>query len=144
MRQRFSFPLLLALAACASAAAAQQPPAVPAPAVTDPATLDFEQARLKAGQDEAKLDGAQVADLAEASADAMQPLIARCTRGMRNRDLTPVGLVMQLDAQGRVVRTWQDVHTPVADCLAAAVLGKTIYAPPRTPFLTMSDLHWQH
>jgi hypothetical protein len=143
MRQRFSPPLLVALVACAFAAAAQQPTPATAPA-TDPASLDFEQARFAAGQDEAKLDGDQVAELSQMQADVMKPLIARCTRGVRSRDLTPVGLVLQLDAQGRVARTWQDVHTPVADCLAAAVLGKTVYVPPKVPFMTMSDLHWAH
>lgn len=142
MRHRSVVPFLLLLAATAGAVHAQKP--VPTPAAAEPAAMDFEQARFAAGQDEAKLDGDQLADLSQRQSDFMRPLIARCTRGVRARDLTPVGLVIELDAQGRVVRTWQDVHTPVADCLAAAVAGQVVWVPPKAPFRSMSDLHWQH
>ena len=137
MHFRLALPLLSVLACASFAVQAQNPP-------RDPAAMDFEQARLAAGQDEAKLDGDQVAELSQKQSDFMRPLIARCTRGIRKSELTPVGLVMELDAKGRVVRTWQDVHTPVADCLAAAIKDQAFYTPPKAPFLTATDLHWAH
>jgi len=161
MRAHPSLPLLIALAAGPCVAGAQEPvpatapapPAAPAPAVAPapvaaaapaPDTMDFEQARLAANQDEARLDGDQVADLAKAQGDFMKPWVARCTRNVPTRQLTPVGLVMELDAQGNVVRTWQDVHTQVADCLAEGLKAQVFYVPPKTPFITAMDLSWQH
>jgi hypothetical protein len=136
MRQTLIIALLSVLACTAPAAAAQDAP--------PPATaMDFEQARLLAGQDEARLDGDQLARYSQRQSDFLRPHIARCTRGVPTRELGPVGLVMELDAQGRVIRTWQDVHTPVADCLAAAVQGQVVHVPPKVPFLTATDLHWQ-
>jgi hypothetical protein len=151
MHHRFAFPLLVALACGGIAAHAQAappastPPAptpTPGPIAADPAGLDFEQARFAANQDEARLDGRQVAALAEAQAAFMKPWVARCTRGVPRRELTPIGLVMQLDARGQVVRTWQDAHTPVADCLAAGLKAQVFYVPPKAPFLTAMDMSW--
>ena len=136
MRHRYFLPLYAALAGVAFGAGSQEV------APTDPAAMDFEQARRKANQDEARLDGDQLAELSQRQSGAMRPLIARCTRGVPSRELTPVGLVLQLDARGRVVRTWQDVQTPVADCLAAAVKAAVFYVPSKVPFLTATDLHW--
>jgi hypothetical protein len=142
MRHAFRFPLACVLACAAFAAASQEPaPPLPAPAT---ATMDFEQARFAAGQDEARLDGDQVADLAKAQGDFMKPNVARCTRGVPTRELTPVGLVMELDAKGRVVRTWQDTHTAVANCLAEALKAQVFFVPPKAPFLTAMDMSWTH
>ena len=108
------------------------------------AELTYEQARQAASQDEAKLDGEQVATLAEAQADFMKRAIRKCTARVPRSQLTPVGMVMELDATGRVVRTWLDTDTAVATCLSDAVKTAVFYVPPKAPFLTSMDMSWSN
>jgi len=43
-------------------------------------------------------------------------------------------VVLQLDAQGRVVRTWREGEEAVARCVDAGFAGKTLFVPPKAPF----------
>ncbi|QSX79106.1 hypothetical protein [Agrilutibacter solisilvae] len=72
----------------------------------------------------------------------MKRAIRKCTARTPRSALTPVGLVMELDATGRVVRTWLDTDTAVATCLGEAVKTAVFYAPPKAPFLTSMDMSW--
>lgn len=153
MPNAFRLPAAILLACTAFAAgahdpAAHEPQAAPAPPATAaPAaapTMDFEQARMAANQDEARLDGDQVADLAKAQGEYMKRWVGKCTARIPTRELTPIGLVMELDAAGRVVRTWQDTDSAVANCLVAGAKSAVFYAPPKAPFMTAMNMSWSN
>jgi hypothetical protein len=152
MRNHFRLPAAVLLACTALAAGAHDPAAhasqaSPAPPAAAPAAadaMDFEQARMAANQDEARLDGDQVADLAKAQGDYMKRWVGKCTARIPTRELTPIGLVMELDAKGRVVRTWQDTDSAVANCLVAGLRSAVFYAPPKAPFMTAMNMSWSN
>lgn len=153
MRNRFRLPTVVLLACTALAARAHDPaehepaaamPAPPATAAPAAPAMDFEQARMAANQDEARLDGDQVADLAKAQGEFMKRWVGKCTARIPTRELTPIGLVMELDTTGRVVRTWQDTDSAVANCLVEGARSAVFYAPPKAPFMTAMNMSWSN
>src|SRR5688572_9902097 len=151
MRNRCRLPAAVLLACTALTAgahdpAAHAPQATPVPPTAPAAApaMDFEQARMAANQDEARLDGDQVADLAKAQGEYMKRWVGKCTSRIPTRELTPIGLVMELDAKGRVVRTWQDTDSAVANCLVTGLKSAVFYAPPKAPFMTAMNMSWSN
>jgi hypothetical protein len=117
--------LLLALALLAS----------PAMAATE---LDYAAAKALADKDEASLGREQGSVLLDAQAKLLGDGIAACA--MPNPDFTPFVVVMELDASGKVIRTWLQGDSPLAICFRKFAARGELPAPPRTPFYSSIEL----
>ncbi|GAB3387329.1 hypothetical protein GCM10027432_22470 [Lysobacter fragariae] len=116
-----------------------------ATAVLVPATangIEYPQAKQMADGDEAKLDGAQMASLAQAQANFARKFTRKCAAGKARAELSPFGLVLKLDADGHVVHGWVDTETTVATCMRDAALGQLYFKPPQAPFMTALQMTW--
>jgi len=99
---------------------------------------DYTQAKQKADADEASLSATHSAPLLEAQERVLGDGIAACATP--NADTSPFVVVAELDATGKVVRTWREGGTPLAICVQKQINGKTLMAPPRAPFFTSFEL----
>lgn len=101
-------------------------------------TMDYAQAKQRADADEASLHALTSRAMRDAQARVLDDAIARCATP--DADTSPFVVVAELDATGKVVRTWRDGGTALATCVQAQIAGRTLPAPPRTPFLTSFEL----
>nr|WP_298153648.1 hypothetical protein [uncultured Pseudoxanthomonas sp.] len=101
-------------------------------------TMDYAQAKQRADADEASLHPLTSQAMREAQARVLDDAIARCAAP--DADTSPFVVVAELDAAGKVVRTWRDGGTALAACVQAQIAGRTLPAPPRAPFLTSFEL----
>ena len=97
-----------------------------------------EQAKQRADADEASLHALTSRAMRDAQARVLDDAIARCAAP--DADTSPFVVVAELDATGKVVRTWRDGGTALATCVQAQIAGRTLPAPPRAPFLTSFEL----
>ncbi|KRG69192.1 hypothetical protein ABB29_10205 [Pseudoxanthomonas dokdonensis] len=58
-------------------------------------------------------------------------------------DLSPFVVVVQLDAAGRIGRTWRKGNSPLSICVQKTLQGRQLPAPPQTPFLTSFELSFK-
>ena len=121
---------LIALAAITGQVAAGQVAAAP--------TLEYDQAKALADKDEAALSSEQGGKLR----DSQQALLASGTAACAtpNPDLSALVVVMELDGQGKVVRTWLKGNSPLAICLRKHAAAQSLAPPPRAPFYTSIEL----
>ncbi len=110
---------------CASLAHAQSP-------------ADYVQAKQRADTDEASLPAAQANALRETQGSALEASIVACATP--TADTSPFVVVAELDATGKVVRTWREGGTPLAICVQKQIAGKRLSTPPRAPFFTSFEL----
>ena len=108
---------LLALSLLAS------PQAAPAAAAAEPA-LEYFDAKKLADADEASVTGP--------AHDAMQ--------FNKVSDFTAFTVVMRLDADGRVQKTWREGMSPLALCVQGQVRGKIAFVPPKAPFYSALEV----
>jgi len=118
--------LLLACSLCCASLAHAQSPA------------DYASAKQRADADEASLPAAQASAMRDAQGVALEAAIAGCATP--TADTSPFVVVAELDASGKVVRTWREGGTPLAICVQKQVAGSTLSAPPRAPFFTSFEL----
>jgi hypothetical protein len=107
------------------------------------ADLDYTAARALAEHDEASLEPAQMQALVAAQGEAARAAFAACPVQSPDDDLSPFTVVMELDATGKVVRTWRHGDSPLAQCFHAGMSHATLAVPPRTPFYTFFDMTWK-
>jgi hypothetical protein len=100
--------------------------------------LDYAEAKALADKDEASLLQAGSASLRKAQGELLDAGTAACATP--KPDLSPFTVVMELDAEGRVVRTWLHGASPIGICLRQYVAGKILFVPPRVPFHTSLEL----
>lgn len=100
--------------------------------------LEYGQAKVLADKDEAALTQAESASLHKAQSELLEAGTAACATP--RPDLSPFVVVMELDAEGRVVRTWLQGSSPIGICLRKYVAGKALVVPPRVPFHTSLEL----
>jgi hypothetical protein len=101
-------------------------------------TLDYAEAKAQADQDEASLAPADMQSLRKAQGELLDAGTAACATP--RPDLSPFVVVMELDAEGKVVRTWLQGASPIGVCLRKYVADKTLVVPPRAPFHTSLEL----
>ncbi|MEL1264160.1 hypothetical protein [Pseudoxanthomonas putridarboris] len=118
-------PLILFALCCAAHAHAQSPG-------------DYPQAKARADADEASLPAAQRDALLQAQTTVLDAAITACATP--NADTSPFVVVVELDAAGRVQRTWREGGTPLAICVQKQINGTTLTTPPRAPFFTSFEL----
>lgn len=100
--------------------------------------LEYAEAKALADKDEASLASPASQDLLKSQSELLEAGAAACATP--TPDLSPFVVVMELDAQGMVVRTWLQGSSPIGICLRKYVSGKTLIVPPRAPFYTSLEL----
>lgn len=98
----------------------------------------YVQAKAKADADEAALSSADKQALMAAQSAAVDKGIADCATP--NPDMASFVVVAELDAAGRIVRTWREGSTPLAICFQKQLANRVLSKPPRTPFFTSFEL----
>lgn len=99
---------------------------------------DYTDAKQRADADEASLPAADAGAMRDAQGVALDAAIAGCATP--TADTSPFVVVAELDATGKVVRTWREGSTPLAICVQKWIAGSTLSAPPRAPFFTSFEL----
>ena len=100
--------------------------------------LEYTEAKALADKDEASLAPAESENLHKAQSELLDAGTAACATP--KPDLSSFVVVMELDAEGKVVRTWLQGSSPIGICLRKYVADKTLIAPPRTPFYSSLEL----
>ncbi len=100
--------------------------------------LDYAQAKVLADKDEASLVQAETTNLLRAQGELLGAGTAACATS--RPDLSPFVVVMELDAEGKVVRTWLQGSSPIGICLRKYVTGKILIVPSRVPFYSSLEL----
>lgn len=118
--------LLFASALCCASLAHAQSPA------------DYAEAKARADADEASLPATAASAMRDAQGVALDAAITGCATP--TADTSPFVVVAELDATGKVVRTWRDGGTPLAICVQKQIAGSALSAPPRAPFFTSFEL----
>ncbi|MBD9469260.1 hypothetical protein [Pseudoxanthomonas sp. PXM01] len=118
--------LLFASAVCCASLAHAQSPA------------DYADAKARADADEASLPATAASAMRDAQGAALDAAITGCATP--TADTSPFVVVAELDATGKVVRTWRDGATPLAICVQKQIAGSALSAPPRAPFFTSFEL----
>jgi len=101
-------------------------------------TLEYAEAKTLADKDEASLAPAVMENLHKAQGELLNAGTAACATP--RPDLSPFVVVMELDAGGKVVRTWLQGSSPIGICLRKYVVDKVLIVPPRAPFHTSLEL----
>lgn len=102
------------------------------------AGLEYAEAKSLADADEASLSPHQRAGLRDSQAALLASGTAACATPAP--DLSALAVVMELDAQGKVVRTWLQGNSPLAICLRKHAAARWLSAPPRAPFYTSIEV----
>jgi len=108
-------------------------------------TAGYDAALALATKDEAALSPDQAAALIVSQGDVGGRALAQCRtdNGGILADLAAFTVVLELDAAGKVVRTWRDGDSPIAACFEKAMQAQTLVAPPRAPFHTFFAMSWE-
>ena len=103
--------------------------------------LSYAEANALSDRDEASLSPAQMEALVSAHGQALGEAIPACV----DRDNPPAritsAVILELDAAGRVMRTWHGDETPMTLCLERELRSKQFGSPPRAPFYTGMSLN---
>ncbi|HEV7269931.1 hypothetical protein [Pseudoxanthomonas sp.] len=102
------------------------------------APADYSTAKRQADADEASLPASEAGALRDAQRLALDAAIAGCATP--TADTAPFVVVAELDAGGKVVRTWREGGTPLAICVQKRIRDSTLSAPPRAPFFISFEL----
>jgi len=108
------------------------------------ADLGYDQAKGYADRDEASLSPELSHKLVQSQGAAMGVVLPACMASIPHpnghTDLTPFVVVMQLDASGKVVRTWRHGGTPLANCFERGIGPRSLFVPHKAPFFTSIEL----
>ena len=83
---------------------------------------------------EASLDAATRTAATEQQRAFLDAGIAACANPATTARLEAFVVVVELDAEGRVSRTWRRGDSPLALCIERQSRGKPMFVPPRAPF----------
>jgi hypothetical protein len=99
---------------------------------------EYAKVKALADKDEASLASEASTSLLKSQGELLEAGAAACATP--TPDLSSFVVVMELDAQGKVVRTWLQGSSPIGVCMRKYVAGKTLIVPPRAPFYTSLEL----
>lgn len=111
---------------------------LPAISVHAAPDIGFTEAKRLADQDEASLTPQQTETLVTSQRTLLDAGAAACATP--KPDLSPFVVVAELDADGKVVRTWLQGDSPLAICFRKYVGERSFVAPPRSPFYASVEL----
>nr|WP_295377195.1 hypothetical protein [Pseudoxanthomonas sp.] len=117
--------LLLGLALLPLAGTAQTP-------------LTFAEAKAQADRDEASLGATARATFLQAQSRQLEASVANCANP--GHDTSAFVIVAEIDARGRITRTWRQGDTALATCVEKELNGRFLEPPPRAPFLAAFEL----
>lgn len=100
--------------------------------------LDYAGAKALADRDEDSLPEEQSGRLVAAQAGLMKSGITACATPQP--DFSAFVVVMELDAEGKVVRTWLEGGSPLAICFRKHAAAGVLTPPPRVPFYSSIEL----
>lgn len=99
---------------------------------------DFSDAKRAADSDEATLSVTQRAAIQQAQSRQLDTAVADCASP--NPDTTPFVVVTELDARGKIARTWRQGDSLLAQCVERELTGRFLEPPPRAPFHVSFEL----
>lgn len=105
--------------------------------------MTFEQASALATKDSATLSIDQMASLADSQEKASRAVRAKCPEPVKKADYAPFTVVMEVDATGRITRTWLQGSTAVATCFNEGMKAQTLAKPPHAPFYASYNMNYQ-
>jgi hypothetical protein len=105
--------------------------------------ISYEQAKTLADQDEASLTPAFTQMLLQSQGSVAGPAFEGCPPSGTVSDREQFTVVMELDAGGKVERTWLSGSSSIATCFEKAMAKATLFAPPRAPFYTSFEMSWR-
>lgn len=111
---------------------------VPAAATSAQAVEGYAQAKARADADEAALPALAASTLRAAQERLSQAAVAQCAT--QDPDLSAFVVVAQLDAEGRVARTWRQGDSPLAMCFEQQVAARQLPAPATAPFFVSFEM----
>jgi len=103
----------------------------------------YDQVRAWAQRDEASLAPAAYTEMLDSMSEVGGAAFTRCMPTPAPETLAAFTVVLQLDAQGKVVRTWREGDAAVARCVDAGFAGKTLFVPPQAPFYAAFEFQVQ-
>lgn len=98
----------------------------------------FNAAKILADRDEAGLSPAQKANMQSAQSRQLDAVVADCASP--NPDTSAFIVVAELDARGKIARTWRQGDTALARCVEGELTGRFLEPPPRAPFHVSFEL----
>ena len=96
--------------------------------------MDFTAAKAAADADEASLDAGVRAEALEQQRAFLDARVAACANIRTTAQLEDFVVVAELDANGRVTKTWRRGDSPLALCIERDARGKLMFVPPHAPF----------
>ncbi len=106
--------------------------------------VSFDQASALAAKDSASLDGDQTLALVQSQSKASGVMLRKCPQPVKKADFASFVVVMELDATGKVTRTWLQGTTSTAECFNEEFAHQTLsFKPPHAPFYASYDMHYQ-
>ena len=105
--------------------------------------ITFDQANALASKDSASLDADQLLVLTRSQSRASDVVLAKCPKQVKPGDFASFTVVTELDGSGKIVRTWLQGSTPLAECFNKGMLGQTLFKPPHAPFYASNAMYWQ-
>lgn len=98
--------------------------------------LEYIDAKRLADADEKTVTGPAHDAMLAVQRKLLDEGVVACSLGKPQKDFSGFTIVMELDAGGRVQRTWRQGGSPLAICLQRHVRDKVVFIPPRAPFHT--------
>ena len=98
----------------------------------------FSDAKAQADRDEASLDPVKRAAFQQAQSRQLETSVANCADP--RHDTAAFVIVVEVDARGRIVRTWRQGDTLLAQCVERELSGRFLEPPPRAPFHVSFEL----
>jgi len=90
-------------------------------------------AKAAADADESSLDAAEKSAMLDSQRAFLDVAAAACATDLPKPDLSPFTVVMRINADGVVDKTWRKGDSPLALCIERYTRGKTVFVPPRSP-----------
>ncbi len=100
--------------------------------------LEYAEVKVLADKDEASLVPNESASLRKAQGELLDAGTAACATP--RPDLSSFTVVMELDGEGKIVRSWLQGSSPIGICLRKYVVDKVLVVPPQVPFYSSLEL----
>lgn len=98
----------------------------------------FSAAKIIADRDEASLSVGQRAAFQQAQSRQLEAAVSDCASP--TPDTSAFVVVAELDARGKILRTWRQGETALARCVEKELSGRFLEPPPRAPFHVSFEL----
>lgn len=108
------------------------------------AVHSYADAKALADRDEAAASKAQSGDLLASQGTAIDRIVPQCTWAAGPGGMPPFVVVAELDATGKVVRTWRAGDSAFATCFEKKLGTRWLFVPPHAPFYTSFEMSMTH